>query len=327
MSKTPSFLTIVPTEGAMPSDVMRCAMVALVGIPNVGKSTLINALVGQSVGIISPKVNTTRLVVRGIQTQGDTQLIWLDTPGLIKGTQGANASFQRQLVQQAEGALAEADVVVLLAEATNNGLSKAAELVKRIGAQQGFVLALTKTDRIKEKTKLLPLLQNVQAWPRQPSAVVPLALPPIGGSPNALKSGLAPLYAAVSKLAPAGPWLFPAGQTTDQPLPLHLAEVTRAQAMRSLHQEIPYGLAVRPVSYQPVPQEPTLVQQEVLVTKPAHKAMVIGHDGQMLQRFGRAARLEMQRMLGVGVRLELRVTVMEDWQTRPDVLRDLGISG
>jgi GTP-binding protein Era len=279
----------------------RCALVAIVGRPNVGKSTLLNALVGARVGIVSAKPNTTRLMVRGVQHLKDVQLVWLDTPGLATTPGSTRRGYSRTLQQQAESAMAEADVVVIVAEAAHalKGLADEQIWVQAAAhRKQAVVLVLSKVDKVKRKNDLLPLLTALNGWPL--AAVVPL---------SALKStAVVELAAAVAKLAPAGPHLFPAEMVTDQPLPERLAELTREQVMRLLQAEVPYGVMVETEAIIPPEGEaPLRVQQVIVVSKASHKAMVLGAGGQMLKRLGTQARHAMQQALGQGLRLELRV--------------------
>lgn len=297
---------------------MKCALVALVGLPNAGKSTLLNALVGEKVGIISPKPNTTRVTVRGVVTRDNTQLVLMDTPGLNE----SKKAFDRRLVQQATGALAEADVVVVLADvsAWKPTEAKVKELIAQaVAHRQPVILALTKIDKMKDKSKLLPLLTQVTTWGA--TAVVPITA--LRGAIAA--SGVERLVGEILRLAPSGPWLFPAGQTTDMPLKLRLAELTREQAMRLLHQELPYAVGVVTEQVQEVEEGLWHVQQQLLVAKDAHKAMVLGEGGQMLKNIGTRARKEMQSILGVGVRLDVHVKVAPRWLEREDWLREMGV--
>lgn len=321
----------------------KSALVALVGVPNVGKSSLINALVGEKLGIVSPKPNTTRVVVRGVLTQGAHQLILMDTPGLNRSSK----SFDRRLVQQATGALNEADIVVILCE--TKGLRSGDDgavasrwpqekdwAVAAKNRKQKVVVCLTKIDLLKDKKALLPVMTELGSW--GVDAVVPL---------SAMKkdAGIGALVAELVRLAPEGPWLFPAGQVTDMPLPLRLAEITREKAMRLLDQEVPYGVGVvteaisglETASYghqdvnsadtdgEGEEEGPVLVQQQLLIAREQHKPIVLGKGGAMLKEIGTQARKEMQSILGRGVRLELHVKVAERWLEREDWLREMGV--
>lgn len=283
----------------------RCAMIALIGQPNAGKSTLLNAVVGARVGIVSAKPNTTRLLVRGVQMLKDTQLVWLDTPGLTRVQGNAKKGYSRALMQQAAEAMSDADIVVLVADVNQalRGLEQEEAWWQQAAQhRQPTILVLSKIDKLKDKKLLLPLLTRLQASPL--AAVVPL---------SALKDvAVKELAAAVAKLAPEGPHLFPAGMVTDQPLADRLSELTREQILRVLQAEVPYGITVQTEDVAaPQGDAPMLINQTILVSKPSHKAMVLGAGGQMIKRLGTQARFAMQEVLGQGLRLELQVKLLK----------------
>lgn len=284
----------------------RCALVAIIGQPNAGKSTLLNALVGARVGIISAKPNTTRLMVRGVQNKGDIQLVWLDTPGLFDKSGPAKKGYDRSLLQQAESAMAEADVVVIVAEtakALKNMQLEESWISTAAKRKQPVVLVLSKVDKVSSKSALLPLLTRLNDFTLK-------TVVPVGITQGGKQGGVADVANAVAKLAPEGPHLFPQDMVTDQPLPERLSELTREQALRLLQAEVPYGVEVQTEAITAAEGEaPMLVQQVVLVARNTHKGMVIGEGGQMLKRLGTQARHAMQEVLGQGVRLELRVVV------------------
>jgi GTP-binding protein Era len=251
------------------------------------------------------------VTVRGIATRDETQLIFMDTPGLSDGADGLN----RLLVQQARGAMAEADVVCFLVDAARKHLPDFETLGKGVAGKK--VLVLTKVDLVKDKKKLLPILASVGELF---DAVVPVSV-------HAEKT-LDSLMKELLRLVPEGPWLFPHAQVTDMPLSLRLAELTREQAMRQLHEEVPYGVAVLPESITDVTETdgPMLVRQTILVARDGHKGIVLGKGGAMLKEIGTRARMEMQNILGRGVRLELHVEVDEKWADRADLLQALGVT-
>ena len=309
---------------------MKAVLVAVVGEPNAGKSTLLNAMVGEKVGIVSSKPNTTRVVVRGVVTEGEVQIVLMDTPGLNTSSK----VFERRLVQQARGALAEADVALLVWEfpvvrGREKGVGKVVDSrageqlrtrVEELKAQgaRTVVVGLSKIDRVKDKKALLPFLAEIATWQKElgVAAVVPLFAPK--------GDGVKALVGELKRLAVAGPWLFPAGQATDMPLPLRLAELTREQAMQLLEQELPYSVGVVTVLIEQNDDAPWLVRQEVLVSKEQHKPMVLGAGGQMIKQIGMRARKEMQGIVGAGVRLELNVGVEARWLEREELWREMG---
>lgn len=291
----------------------RCGLVALVGAPNVGKSTLLNKLVGEKVGIVSPKANTTRMVVRGVVTQEMAQLVLVDTPGLNE----SKKSFDRMLVQQARGALADADVVMLVIDAARGFDERAREVIGQC-QENGVaaVLVLNKVDLVQPRSKLLGLMQEAQAIG---------IFKAVFAVDSQRGKGTEDIVAGVAKLLPEQPWLFPAGMKTDVPMPLRLAEITREKAMRFLQQELPYGVGVLAGEMGTDDDGQMVVRQDVLVAMDRHKGMVIGNKGVMLQKIGSAARQDMEELLGQKVYLDLLVKVEPGWQERQALLQELGI--
>ncbi len=290
-----------------------CGLVALVGAPNVGKSTLLNKLVGEKVGIVSPKANTTRMVVRGIVNHDMAQLVLVDTPGLNE----SKKSFDRMLVQQARGALLEADVVMLVVDAARGFDDRAREVIaqcKESGTQ--IVLVLNKVDLVQPRSKLLGLMTEAQGIG---------IFKAVFAVDSQRGRGTDDIPAGIAKLLPEHPWLFPEEMKTDVPLPLRLAEVTREKAMRFLQQELPYGVGVLPGDMGVDDDGQMVIRQDVLVAHDRHKGMVIGNKGAMLQRIGSAAREDMEEILGQKVYLDLLVKVEPGWQERQALLQELGI--
>lgn len=293
---------------------MKSGFVALLGAPNAGKSTLINKLVGEKIGIVSPKANTTRLLVRGILTQPDGQVIFVDTPGLNE----SNKSFDRLLVQQAQSALADADVVLVVLDA-GKGLNARARDIMTMALQTGkpAALVLNKVDTVQPRSKLLPMMQEIGA---QYAFAQVFAVDALHGK------GTDDIAARLMKLLPEGPVLYPAGMATDAPLPLRLSEVTREKAMLFLQQEIPYGLTVMPEELVEEDDGKLLVRQNIVVSAERHKGMVVGSKGAMIQKIGTAARHDMETMTGKKIFLDLMVKVQEDWQEKINLLKDLGLT-
>ncbi len=308
----------------VPIEDMRCGLIALVGVPNAGKSTLLNAIVGEKVGIISNKPNTTRVTVRGVVTEGNDQMVFMDTPGMNRSSK----AFDRRLVQQAAGAAAECDILVILCDGAlgDRGLSPEMKQLADAGKARGqkVVVVVTKIDKFKDKAKLLPMLTKLNDWGLD--AIVPVTAIKANIDGASLKgSGVDRLLAELSKMLPEGPWLFPPEQVTDMPMPLRLAELTREQAMRQLHQELPYSVGVITSSVEEQEDGSHLIHQQLLVGKEQHKPMVLGNGGQMLKKIGMYSRTEMEKILGTRVRLELHVKVAERWIEREQWLREMGV--
>jgi GTPase len=294
----------------------RCGLIALVGAPNVGKSSLINALVGARVGIVSNKPNTTRLLVRGVVTTGANQFVFVDTPGLNT----SKTSLDRLLVHNARAALADADVVVVVIDAAKGFDARAKELMERHDAKQTMVLILNKIDTVQPRSKLLKLMEQAAA-----AGVFKEVLAVSALKDSASKGGLRDVLPMLARHLPAGPWLFPPEQNTDLPQPIRLAELTREQAMRQLREELPYSVAVVTEDIETAPDGVLEVHQRVLVARENHKGMVVGKGGSMLESIGTAARLAMQEVLGHKVRLKLLVRTEADWAERQALLTDIGI--
>lgn len=290
----------------------RCGLVALVGAPNVGKSTLMNALLGSRVGIVSPKANTTRVVVRGVVMHHTAQLVLVDTPGLNHSTK----AFDRALVQQARGSLRDADVVMLVIDALKGFDAEARALVENFKqGGQTYVLAINKMDKLTPRSKVLELMTLAQQ--AGCFARVFAVSASNGGGVDDIIPQLAPLL-------PEGPWLFDPAMRTDMPLPQRLAELTREQVMRFLHEEVPYAIGVVTTALDEQ-AAPVQVNQTLILAREAHKPLVIGKGGAMLERIGTAARAAMHEVLGRGVRLDLHVEVRERWLEQQDLLRDMGV--
>ena len=294
-------------------DVTRSGIVALVGVPNVGKSTLLNKLVGEKVGIISPKANTTRLVVRGVVTQGSAQIVFVDTPGLNTSTK----AFDRMLVQQAQGALADADLVMLVIEARKGLDGRTREIMDLCRKMaKPTVLVLNKVDMVQPRSKLLPLMQQVADTG---AFIEVFAIDAVRGK------GVDDIVPRLAKRLPEGPWFFPPDTVTDVPVAMRLAELTREKAMLFLQQELPYGLTVLPKEMGEDEKGLMVVQQDILVSAERHKGMVVGQKGAMLQRIGSAARADIQEVLGRPVYLDLSVRVEARWQEKLNLLQELGL--
>ncbi len=298
----------------------QCGLVALVGAPNVGKSSLLNALVGQHVGIVSPRANTTRLVVRGVVSHNTAQVVFVDTPGLNTSSK----SFDRMLVQHARGALEDADVVALVLDAAKGFDARARDIMNsaKDRKHQKMVLILNKIDTVQPRSKLLALMTEAQE-----AGLFSEVFAVSATKETREKGGLKDILPRLARLMPESPWLFPPEQTTDMPLPLRLAEMTREQAMRHLREELPYSVAVLSESIEEPEDKayPLEVNQRIVVARETHKGMVVGAGGQMLKSIGSAARETMQEVLGRRVRLNIVVRVEENWAERQGLLNEMGL--
>jgi GTP-binding protein Era len=300
-----------PRSASLPDH--RAGFASLIGRPNVGKSTLLNRLLGQKLAIVSPKPQTTRNRVRGIRTRPEAQIVYVDTPG-IHPPQGKLGRFLASTVTQA---MADVDVVVLVADATTPVEAPGAgvfEALRPVTAP--VVLALNKVDLVPDKSQLLPRLHAyADRYPFR-------ALVPISATNG---TGVDRLEAVTLELLPAGPALYPADTVTDQPETFFVAETIREKLFLATRQEVPYACAVRVEELvERGPDAPLYIRGEIFVERPSQKGIVIGEGGAMLKRVGQAARRELEAFFGVRVFLDLRVRVRRDWRQDDRVLRELG---
>jgi GTP-binding protein Era len=291
----------------------RAGFASLIGRPNVGKSTLLNRLLGQKLAIVSPKPQTTRNRIRGIRTRPEGQIIYVDTPGLHP-PRGKLGRFLAATVAQA---LEEVDVVILVADATGPVESSTEGVLQALRPVTApVVLALNKVDLVPDKTELLPRLQAyADRYPFR-------ALVPISAMEG---TGVDRLEAVTLDLLPVGPALYPPGTVTDQPETFFIAETIREQLFLTMRQEVPYACAVRVEEVvERGPDAPLYIRAEIFVERPSQKAIVIGEGGAMLKRVGQAARRELEAFFGIRVFLDLRVRVRPDWRQDDRALRELG---
>jgi GTP-binding protein Era len=291
----------------------RAGYAAIVGRPNVGKSTLLNALVGEHLAIVTPKPQTTRNRIVGIRTLPEAQVVLLDTPGI----HAARSTLNRRMVQVARESLAGADVAVLVVAAVA-GLTEADRaLAADVGALgRPVVVVLNKRDRVRPPV-LLPQMEAVHAL--LPEAEIVPASARTG-------EGVESVLAAVAAALPEGPRLFPEDEYTTETERFLVQEIVREQLFLQTEEEVPYGTAVEVEEFRREPERELLVlRATILVARNAHKGMVIGRGGQRLREVGRRARLELERLFGVRVFLELFVRVEPTWATSPRRLEELGL--
>ena len=292
----------------------RSGFAALAGRPNVGKSTLLNALVGQKVSIVTPRPQTTRHRILGIVNLPEAQIAFVDTPGLHReGRRALNKAMNRT----ATAALEDADLVVLVVEAPQWTEGDELALSRVARAQRPAILAVNKIDRVRPRERLLPYL--AAAGGRHAF----LAIVPV----SALKDdNVADLRTTIAAHLPLSPALFPAETVTDRSQSFRIAEAIREKLTLELNQEVPYGIAVEVEQLSEEGDDGQLtVDAAIWVDREGQKPIVIGARGERLKRVGRAARLALNELLGRRVHLNLWVKVRENWADNARALRELGV--
>jgi len=291
----------------------RAGYAAIVGRPNVGKSTLLNALVGAKVAIVTPKPQTTRNRILGIRTLPEAQVVFLDTPGIHE----ARSLLNRRMVEVARQALADADVVVLVVDATAGVTPADRELARGLGAlARPTVVVLSKLDLVRPPV-LLPAMEAL-------GTLLPgREIIPVGARTG---ENVRVVLDAVVKALPEGPRLYPEDEYTAESERFLAQELIREQLFSQTEEEIPYGTAVRVEEFNAQPERDLLVvHATILVDRPNHKGIVIGARGARLGEIGRRARLELEAVFGTKVFLELFVRVEPGWAKDPRRLEELGL--
>ena len=291
----------------------RCGYVGLIGRPNVGKSTLLNHLIGQKISITSHKPQTTRHRILGIKTTAQAQFVFVDTPGLH---QGGKHAMSRYLNRAAASTLNDVDVVIFLVEALKFTDEDASVLTKLKTIKMPVILAINKVDRVNDKEKLLPFLADM-SQKMNFAEVLPI---------SALKDvNLKEIETAIVKHLPESEPFFDEDQITDRSIRFLAAEIIREKLTRSLHQELPYNLTVEIEQFKPG-DEQTLIHAVIWVERDNQKGIVIGKNGERLKEIGKQSRLDIAKLIEHRVHLELWVKVKEGWSDDERALHSLGYS-
>jgi GTP-binding protein Era len=289
----------------------RCGFIAVIGAPNAGKSTLVNALVGAKVSIVSRKVQTTRMPIRGIAIEGTSQLVFIDTPGIF----APRRRLDRAMVDAAWGGAGDADIVVVLIDAAKGLEEDAERILGRLEATRvPLVLALNKIDRVK-KEHLLELARQLNE--RVPFTRTFMIAALTGYGVGDLKSYLA------GAVAP-GPWHYPEDEISDIPMRLLAAEITREKLYDRLHDELPYQATVETTDWTEK-KGAVRIEQTIYVARDSQKSIVLGHGGAMIKQLSMEARRELTEILEKPVHLFLFVKVREGWENDPERYRELGL--
>ncbi len=290
----------------------RCGFVAIIGAPNAGKSTLLNHLVGSKVSIVTHKAQTTRARLRAIAIEGDSQLIFVDTPGIFP----PRRMLDEAMVEAAWASAAEADVVLMLVDA-RRGLDEEAERIiaglERAGISAHLVL--NKIDLVDRPM----LLETTRRLNDRFGFVRTFMVSALTGD------GVDDLRTFLAEEVPPGPWLFPEDQIADVPLRQLAAEITREKLYLRLHEELPYTSTVETEEWTELPDGSVRISQVIYVARDGQRKIVLGKGGQTIKAIGRSAREELQELLGTRVHLFLFVKVSEHWERDPERLRMMGL--
>ena len=306
-------MTEAETSAGTDRGVDRCGFVAVLGAPNAGKSTLVNRAVGQKVSIVSPKVQTTRSRVLGIVTEGATQIVLIDTPGIF----APRRRLDRAMVAAAWGGAADADAVVLIVDAARKGIEdETRNIIAGLKQQKRTaILALNKIDLVKRE-KLLSLTAELNAEGVFTDIFMISA---------ETGDGVDDLMTTLAQRLPEGPHHYPDDQVTDAPMRSLAAEITREQLFRQLQQELPYALTVDTDSWEEFDDGSAKIQQTIFVVRDSQKAIVVGKGGSRVKEVREAAQREMEEMMERKVHLFLFVKVRENWADDPERFRALGL--
>ncbi|MGI9523092.1 MAG: GTPase Era [Hyphomicrobiaceae bacterium] len=291
----------------------RFGFVAVIGAPNAGKSTLVNALVGAKVTIVSRKVQTTRMIVRGIVVSGASQIVLVDTPGIFQ----PRRRLDKAMVNAAWSGASEADAIVVVVDATRGRDQDTDKVLNKVKDLHGpKYLVLNKVDRLAEKTSLLPLIDDIAEVLSFEATYIVSAL--TGDGIGTLRSDLA-------LRMPAGPWHFSEEDVSDLPMRLLAAEITREKIYNRLHQELPYATTVETTGWKELKGKSVRVEQTIYVEQDGQKKILIGRGGQTVKSISSDARAELAEIVGRPVHLFLFVKVRKHWSTDPERYRMLGL--
>lgn len=294
-------------------DERRCGFIAVIGAPNAGKSTLVNRMVGGKVTIVSRKVQTTRTPLRGITAVGNTQLVFIDTPGIFE----PKRRLDRAMVDAALGGAKSGDVVVFMIDATLGLDEDIAQIKNKISEITApLVIVLNKIDRVRDKQKLLEQIQALTADGRAEEVFMISA-------ENG--DGVDDLKAYLAQKAPVGPWHFPEEDMSDAPLRVLAAEITREKIYHFLHQELPYATTVETTDWKDFKDGSVRIEQTIYVERAGQKSIVLGKAGQTVKKISSAARAELADLFERNVHLFVFVKVRENWGSDPERYREMGL--
>jgi GTPase len=301
-------------NGVASGDGPRCGFIALIGAPNVGKSTLLNALVGQKVSIVSRKAQTTRTLIRGIVIESAAQIIFVDTPGIFV----PKRRLDRAMVASAWGGAGDADVIAFLVEARRGLNEECAAILDKLAGEPRptKLLVINKIDTLADKAELIPLAAMLNERLAFEATFMVSAL---------TGDGVLKLRRALAALMPHGPWHYPEDQLSDMPLRMLAAEITREKIYDRLHEELPYRATVETTSWEAARRGAVRIEQTIYVERENQRKIVLGKGGQTIKAIGAAARRELEEILEGHVHLFLFVKVRQNWADDPERYREMGL--
>jgi len=304
--------TIPETSAPQSVTPKHCGLVAIVGAPNAGKSTLVNALVGQKVAIVSPKAQTTRAKLMGVAIEGDTQILLVDTPGIFE----PKRRFDRAMVAAAWGGAEGSDIIALVVDAKGGIGGKVTTIVESlVGRPEPIWLILNKVD-LADKTKLLIHAEKL-------NALLPFAETFFISAGSG--DGLPHFKTQLAKAMPEGPWHYPEDQVSDSTERALASEVTREQLYLQLHAELPYASTIETEQYIERQDGSLEIHQQILVERPTQRAIVLGKGGVRIKEIGARSRIELASITGKPVHLYLHVKVKPGWDEDRETYRDIGL--
>ena len=292
----------------------RSGFVALIGEPNAGKSTLLNKMVGAKISIVTHKVQTTRTRIRGVSIEDQSQIIFVDTPGLFE----PRRRLDRAMVAAAWSGAADSDITVLLVEAhrgLTEGVEKIISSISETGLNRKKALAINKIDKV-DVNDLLSLSKEInESYPFTETFMI-----------SAEKGkGVDDLRRWLASNLPEGPWLYPDDQISDMPLRMIAAEITREKLTLRLHQELPYQLTVETEKWEEKPDKSVRIEQVIYLSRSGHKGIVLGKKGETIKAVSMASRLSIEEFLGSKVHLFLRLKVREKWMEEVERYSEMGL--
>jgi len=294
----------------------QAGFVALLGVTNAGKSTLMNAMIGAKLSIVTHKVQTTRARVRGVLIEGQSQIVFVDAPGVFE----PRRKLDRAMIAAAWAGVDDADIILLMIEAHKGLTDKNIKLIETLNERrtphQKVALVINKIDRIPAQ-QLLELSREINERIEADQTFMISALK---------EKGLGALRDWLAGSLPVGPWLYPEDQIGDLPLRMLAAEITREKLTLRLHQELPYQLTVETESWEERKDGSVKIDQIIYVSREGHRGIVLGKKGETIRDIGKAARIEFSEIMGQKVHLFLRIKVKENWFDDPERFTEMGLT-